>query len=334
MVNIINTLKAGTTRSVLAFLLCAGLSSCAAVKSDRSAIDKTVDLNGPFSVPKEDICLVEQPKENRERDQLIVIQLSQMLESRQAKTPSERAGIFYDLGLIYDRLGLEASARSMFLNSLSERPDFAAAYNIIGVYLAQNENYQDAFEAFDSALELDPDNLYPLMNRAIALYYTNRANIAVNDMKNFLKADINDPYRMLWLYIIENEALSHDVALSHLKENYEKASSDAKNDNWAFNIVDFYIGKKSKQDLIEDMTANEVPLAEKQSRLCEGYFYIGKEFMRQGEDKLAYDYFKLSMATQMYGYLEYRYAFTEIKNLRKKYDSYDFVETLPDEITD
>ncbi|WP_303962582.1 tetratricopeptide repeat protein [Succinatimonas hippei] len=177
MVKSLKILKAGTERLVLAFFLCAGLCSCSLL-SPRETQGEALSFLGAFSVPKEDIVIVEPSKENRDRDQLIVIQLSQMLESSQVKSPSARAEVFYDLGIIYDRLGLEASARSMFLNSLSERPDFAPSYNIIGVYLAQNENFQDAYEAFDSALELDPDNLYPLMNRAIALYYAGRYSLA------------------------------------------------------------------------------------------------------------------------------------------------------------
>ena len=59
-------------------------------------------------------------------------------------------------------------------------------------------------------------------------------------------------------------------------------------------------------------------------------FTIGKEFERLGQDKLAYDYFKLSIATQMYGYLEYRYAFSEIKNLRKQYDFLEYSEPSQD----
>lgn len=319
-------MKAGTERAVLAFFLCVCLGSCSQLSFGENDGNKINSLSGAFSVPPEDIVIIEPSKENRERDQLVVIQLSQLLESSQIKTPTARAEIFYDLGIIYDRLGLEASARSMFLNSLSVRPDFAPSYNIIGVYLAQNENYQDAYDAFDSALELDPENLYPMMNRAIALYYAGRPSLAVPDMERFCDDDLNDPYRMLWLYLIESEVISHEDALAHLKSRYQKASLEAKNDNWAFNIVDYYLGTKSKKSLIEEMASNEIPLAEKQSRLCEGYFYIGKEFARLGEDKLAYDYFKLSMATQMYGYLEYRYSFSEIKKLRKKYDFFEFSE--------
>ena len=113
MVKSLKLVKAGTESLVLAFFLCASLSSCSLLSSSEKEITEPSFL-GVFSVPKEDIVIVEPSKENRERDQLIVIQLSQMLELSQVKTPSARAEVFYDLGIIYDRLGLEASARSMF----------------------------------------------------------------------------------------------------------------------------------------------------------------------------------------------------------------------------
>ena len=67
--------------------------------------------------------------------------------------------------------GLRSWRDSTSTVALREKPDFAEAYNFIGVYLVQQQNYDEAYEAFDSALELRPGLRLRLFNRGIALYY-------------------------------------------------------------------------------------------------------------------------------------------------------------------
>ena len=56
-----------------------------------------------------------------------------MLDSEQ-KNSVEKATIFYEAGLVYDDLGLESMARFMMMNAIVNKPDYAAAYELIGVY--------------------------------------------------------------------------------------------------------------------------------------------------------------------------------------------------------
>ena len=44
-------------------------------------------------------------------------------------------------------------------------------FNYLGIYLTQAGNFDAAYEAFDSVLELDPTYNYAHLNRGIALYY-------------------------------------------------------------------------------------------------------------------------------------------------------------------
>ena len=57
-----------------------------------------------------------------------------------------------------------------------------------------------------------------------------------------------------------------------------------------------------------------------QEHLCEAYYYLGKQALKMGKDKLAYDYFKLSRATDKYNFLEYRNSYLEMRSLEKKYN--------------
>ena len=205
--------KALVSSLLLSFIL---LEGCISNNEEQAPVTQKVDLTGPFSVPPSEILLPLASERLIEQDQAIIVKLSMMLDT-QAKTKGDRAEIFYELGIVYDRLGLEATARTMFMNALVESPTFAAPYNFVGIYFAKDGRFQDALDAFDSALELNPKESYIYFNRAIVLHYAHRDVLALDDLLTFYKSDPNDPYRLLWMYIVERGALGADKALSNLE---------------------------------------------------------------------------------------------------------------------
>lgn len=64
-----------------------------------------------------------------------------------------------------DSLGLRALARNDFSQALAIRPDMPEVFNYLGIYLTQAGNFDAAYEAFDSVLELDPTYNYAHLNR-------------------------------------------------------------------------------------------------------------------------------------------------------------------------
>lgn len=305
--------KAGVLTKSLAFIVStAVLSGCASNSGDAEG---EALLRSDFSVPPSEIVLTMPVMAAVERDQMLIVQLSELLDTR-AITSGDRAELFYELGVIYDRLGLEGSARTMFMNALVEKPDFAPAYNFLAIYLASAERFSDAFEAFDAALELDPSNSYTCFARAIALYYSKRAETALPDIERFYQADKNDPYRILWYYLIECESAGYDTALLHLKQRYVEA--DKKEDFFGYHIIDYITGLIDRPTLMAMVRDPQVPMYLKIERACEVYFYLAKEAERQGNLKLAFDYFHLAELTNKYDFLEYRYALFEIRRIARE----------------
>lgn len=155
------------------------------------------------------------------QQEVILARMEQILASR-AITPDERAQLLYERGVLYDSLGLRALARNDFSQALSIRPDMPEVFNYLGIYLTQAGNFDAAYEAFDSVLELDPTYNYARLNRGIALYYGGRYLLAQDDLLAFYRDDPNDPFRSLWLYLVERE-INPEKAKSALKERYEGA---------------------------------------------------------------------------------------------------------------
>ncbi|MDU4222313.1 MAG: lipoprotein NlpI [Enterobacter asburiae] len=119
------------------------------------------------------------------QQEVILARMEQILASR-ALTDEERAQLLYERGVLYDSLGLRALARNDFSQALAIRPDMPEVFNYLGIYLTQAGNFDAAYEAFDSVLELD---------------------------------------RSLWLYIVERK-LDEKQAKEALKQRFDKSDKE------------------------------------------------------------------------------------------------------------
>jgi lipoprotein NlpI len=298
-------------------VLALALASCAN-HAHNSAQDADARPGGPFRVPAEYVMFPQPFYGSSERDQALLFNVSQLLDTK-ARTHSERAEVFYELGIIYDRLGLEATARTMFMNALVENRKYAAPYNFIGIYFAEDGRYQEALDAFDSSLELDGTDRYVNFSRGIVLYYAGRPQVALPDFEAFYRADRSDPYRQLWLFLCEEKVYGRSRAEDGLKRRFAATPREAAESNWGFEVVRLYCGDLSLDEFFARIKASQDHPDDYADHLCEGYFYVGKLAQIDGKDALACDYFSLAAATHRYGFLEYRYALHEIRKIKQKY---------------
>jgi len=223
-----------------------------------------------------------------------------------------RSKMFYERGLINDSLGLRDLARVDFTQSLNLKPDQSNVFNILGVYYTQNTDFDGAYEALDSALELDPKNQFAERNLAIALYYGQRYDQAYEiALKHYNDAPM-DPYRAVWLYWIGLE-IDPIKATEQFRTQYlQRVGEDF---GWELAGV---ILKETPDDVflkeIISGTRTNLALAEK---LTEGYFYLAKRYQYEGDYSDAIALYKLAMAGNVYEFVEHRYAFVELGNIYK-----------------
>ena len=248
------------------------------------------------------------------QQEVMLARMEQILASR-ALTDDERAQLLYERGVLYDSLGLRALARNDFSQALAIRPDMPEVFNYLGIYLTQTGNFDAAYEAFDSVLELDPTYSYARLNRGIALYYGGRYALAQDDLQAFYQDDPNDPFRSLWLYLAERE-LNQEQALEALSQRYNKANRS----QWGWNIVEFYLGKISEKTLMERLQADATDNTSLAEHLSETDFYLGKHYLSLGEKSSASALFKLTVANNVHNFVENRYALWELARLGQEQD--------------
>ncbi len=256
--------------------------------------------------------LLAEPEPTSQRSQMVIARYTHILY-KAPLSDDEKAELLFQRGIAYDAIGLTSLARLDYVEALKLKPDMAAAYNSVGVHHIQQGNYLQAYEAFDSTLDINPEYHFALLNRGIALYYAGRAELASADTAAFLEKDKSDPYRVLWNFITENK-VDPVAAASELAAHRQRLDES----NWATSIVDFYLGNIDEKTVIASLLKEVNSQAELNNRLCEAYFYLGKYHAARGNQMIAANYFKLSLSTNVHEYVEHKYARIELGNLRSQ----------------
>ncbi|WCE29162.1 lipoprotein NlpI [Vibrio sp. SCSIO 43137] len=251
------------------------------------------------------------PLQANDQQEFQIARLSQLL-SRQDLTDDVRAKMFYERGIHYDSLGLRDLARLDFNYSLSLNPAQPEIFNMLGVYFTGKRNYDAAYEAFNSTLELDPDNQYAERNQAIALYYGGRLELALEEITKHYSDNPEDPFRSLWLYIIEFEG-NQEKARAKLEKNYKERS-----DEWGWVLVAAMLEDISEPELFNNIFKSSPDRLVIAQRLTEAYFYLAKRYQLEGKLREAESFYNLAIAFNIYDYVEHRYAFLELSKVQSE----------------
>ena len=254
--------------------------------------------------------VIAEPMEVSYKSEIAIARLSEVI-LRAEVTEQQRAQLYYDRGVIYDSVGLRSLARLDFNRALRLKPDLVNAYNFIGIHYTQMQEFMQAYDAFDSALDLAPEHEYAYLNRGIALYYGGRPELALDDFETFHQRQKDDPYRVLWMYLAQHEVDAQQATLA-LKQR----ASNINDKTWAKQVIRLYLGEINQQDFIAHLTDNVNSNKELTDRLCEAYFYLGKYNQLQGHSSIAANFFKLALSTNVYEFVEHRYAKLELNLMR------------------
>ncbi|MCA1766637.1 MAG: lipoprotein NlpI [Idiomarina sp.] len=278
-----------------ALLLLGSLTGCASQSSVNQLPDNVV---------------LAEPERAEFRYEIELARIAQMLGEDLSQ--EQRGELYYRRGALYDAVGLRTLARMDFTRALEYNPRLADAYNFLGIQYTQLEEFDYAYEAFDSAIELDPEHRYAYLNRGIAEYYDARTELSQEDLEYHLEKEPDDPYRVIWLFLAEHEN-DPELAQKSLEEN--KAQLDQA--EWGYQIVQLYAGQLSEKEFLQRMTRNLGESEKLTERLCEAYFYLGKYMQIKGEQLRAMNYFKLALMTNVYEFVEHRYASVELTRIRE-----------------
>lgn len=259
-----------------------------------------------------DQLIIAEPLPINFKSEIAIARLSEVI-NRVKITNEQKAQLFYDRGVLYDSVGLRSLARLDFSHALQLEPTLTDAYNFLGIHLTQLKEFTQAYEKFDAVLELSPSHEYAHLNRGIALYYGDRPELAAQDFINFHYKQSDDPYRLLWLYLAE-----YEIDAVQAKINLVKRAELVDERTWAKQIIYLFLDDINQKEFINELTVDIKSNKELTDRLCEAYFYLGKYNQIQKNLDTASNFFKLSLSTNVYEFVEHRYARLELDLMRTK----------------
>ncbi|ORZ20242.1 hypothetical protein BCR42DRAFT_408316 [Absidia repens] len=94
------------------------------------------------------------------------------------------------LGVVQYKMGSVSSSMSTFKNTLKQFPESADVHNYYGELLADQQKFDEAVDMFTKAIELDPKNPLPYINKAMLKFQLKgEAEEAISLCKKALEAD-------------------------------------------------------------------------------------------------------------------------------------------------
>jgi lipoprotein NlpI len=246
------------------------------------------------------------------QDEVKLLRLNQLVAEHKGDQ-KQKALLFYERGIIYDRMGLSAHSRYDFTQSINADPTFPEAYNSLGIYLLLGQSFDEAFDAFDAAIELNGKMQYSYLHRAVGLYQVKRYPLASRDINTFYEMDKSDPYRTLWRYIIDSK-IDPEKALITLQEEQVTGNGN----RYVWSLIDVIAGRISEKDFFETIGNGVETNKEIAQRLCEAYFYLAHFHKLSGNLDKAIYYFKLTTTTNIHEFIEYKYALMELASIQKE----------------
>ncbi len=256
--------------------------------------------------------LLAEPAPMNPKSQLAIARYSHILTSAELDD-EQRAQVHLQRGTYYDSLGLSGLAQYDYNQAIQLKSDLARAYNSIGVHYTQQMNFIQAYESFDATLDIDPSLDFAFLNRGIALYYGGRPQLASDDLDTFYNKNKADPLRAVWRYLAQS-----DIDKASAMASLAVIRPELSDENWATYIVDLFLGEVTENQVLGALIQGVTSQQQLTYRLCEAYFYLGKYHVEQGNSGIASNYFKLSLSTNVFEYIEHRYARLELGRLREK----------------
>lgn len=245
--------------------------------------------------------------------QITMARIEQLLTQKDSIPADQMAELHYQRGVLYDSFGLDGLAQYDFSLALEYKPNMAKAFHFLGVQHTQNQDFSKAYEAFDSVLEIEPSHTYALLNRAIALYYGGRSQLAFDDIVAFHAFDKTDPYRLFWLYLVK-ASIDSANAQQLLMQN----TAFVEQSHWSHGLFDVFLGATTEDQFLTTVYTDintDQALAHK---LCEAYFYLGMWHRLNSRNATAQNYFKLALSTNVFEFVEHRFARLELAILADK----------------
>lgn len=210
------------------------------------------------------------------------------------------------LGILYDMVGQDDLAYKAITTAISIENSSMLQTALAGVFMSRGD-ISKAEKHYQEALKIELNCGACLNEYAFCLYLKGDYHGALDLLEKYIKTSESiSTYTALCKY---HSMLGSDKPLqarAYLQEFNKTFSGDA----WEKHLLEYHLGQLSAGALIGK--------AQQRFDRCEAYFYIGSQYWHLGEKKIAKGWFKKSIETKSYGYIEFNGAMVRLAQLSDK----------------
>jgi tetratricopeptide (TPR) repeat protein len=160
---------------------------------------------------------------------------------------------YYELGYLEAKEGNYERSNEYYREALRIDPNFAFAWDNIGINNRRMEKYAEAIEAYENSLKLDPYGMMPLQNIAIVYVYTKEFDKAIAAYEKLGKVHPGNPEVYYGLaHIYTDHLKQYEEALEYICKAYvayvEMRSPYRVDAEHMINIIRIQMEKQKKLD--------------------------------------------------------------------------------------
>jgi lipoprotein NlpI/transglutaminase-like putative cysteine protease len=190
-------------------------------------------------------------------------------------------------GIAYENLGDPGKAFADFTDALNITPDSRDALSAAAVNALARNDPARAVELADRLLSANPRDFEALFIRAKAHYASKQYPLAQQDLQEVLKdrSAVRRGYPLLFLYLTARRMGSDG------KEVLARYAASDLPREWPRPLLDWVAGKTDAEGAVQSARSG----TEAKEQLCEAYFYIGENYLANGDKRRAAEYFHRSV---------------------------------------
>jgi len=221
-------------------------------------------------------------------------------------------------GLLALEMGRFDRAEADLAEQVRRAPSDATAWRNLGWARWGLGRYEDAIEPFTQAIDADPYNFHGYLGRGVTRLFMGQTEAALPDLERSTVSDQQrTDYGHFFLSLARMRAGQVDQARASLRAMEDQADPRRMTGNttalWRNAVRSFLLGDLNEVELLEYL--NETGSVPDPNIAVEGYYYIGMMRLLAGDRDGAIEFFRHSIATEVYNYYEYHGAVAELRAL-------------------
>jgi lipoprotein NlpI len=223
---------------------------------------------------------------------------------------------YYNRGNTYTYKGEFESAIANYNHAIGLDPKFKQAYVNRGTVLYYKGEHDKAIADFNKAIKQYPKYAQAFKSRGEVYRIRGEYEKAVADYSKTVELDPKNEYAHLRLFL--SSASVSEESLSSAKAKLRDLVKNNNSEEWIRNITKYYL---SMDEITEKMIFAETVKGrntiEINSRICEACYYLGELRLMKGDRKGAEYYFKKSVETKSYGFIEYHASKMTLEQMKQ-----------------